>query len=90
MSCMLMPQALEQMQAASTRPDTAAYAAVIDLLWCSGIVGAQQRAQQLFQLACRQSVRGMEAVQAAAEDDSDTLEVTQLASAVYHSCQQAV
>ena len=90
MSCMLMPQALEQMQAASIRPDTAAYAAVIDLLWCSGIVGAQQRAQQLFQLACRQSVRGMEAVQAAAEDDSDTLEVTQLASAVYHSCQQAV
>ena len=82
MSCMLMLQALEQMQAASIRPDTAAYAAVIDLLWCSGIVGAQQRAQQLFHLACRQSVRGMEAVHAAAQDDSDTLEVTQLASAV--------
>ncbi|KAA6420971.1 MAG: hypothetical protein FRX49_09111 [Trebouxia sp. A1-2] len=68
-------QALEQMQAASIRPDTAAYGAVIDLLWCSGIVGAQQRAQQLFHLACRQSVRGMEAVHAAAQDDSDTLEV---------------
>lgn len=80
MSCLLMLQALEQMQAASIRPDTAAYAAVIDLLWSSGIVGAQQRAQQLFQLACRQSVRGMEAVQhAAAQDDSDTLEVTKLA-----------
>jgi len=82
MSCMLMLQALEQMQAASIWSDTAAYAAVIDLLWCSRIVAAHQRAQQLFQLACRQSVRGMEAVHAAAQDDSDTLEVTQLASAV--------
>ena len=66
------------MQAASIRPDTVVYAAVIDLLWCCGIVGAQQRAQQLFQSACRQSVRGMEALQAAAQDDADTLEVTLL------------
>ena len=75
-----MPRALEQMQAASIR--LLAYAAVIDLLWCSGIVGAQQRALQLFQLACRQYVRGMEAVHAAAQDDSDTLVVTEFASAV--------
>ncbi len=79
---MLMPQASEQMQAASIWSDTAAYAAVIDLLWCSRIVAAHQRAQQLFQLACRQSVRGMEAVHAAAQDDSDTLVVTEFASAV--------
>lgn len=64
------------MQAASIRPDTAAYGAVIDLLWCSGILGAQQRAQQLFQLACRQSITGMEAVREPAQDDSHTLEVT--------------
>ena len=63
------------MQAASIRPDTMLYAAVIDLLWMSGILGAQHRAQQLFQLACRQSVRGMEAAQAAAQGDDDTLEV---------------
>lgn len=69
-------QAFEQMQAASIRPETMLYAAVIDLLWMSGIVGAQQRAQQLFQLACRQSVRGMDAAQAAAQQDSSQLEVT--------------
>ena len=72
----LHEQVFEQMQAASIRPETALYAAVIDLLWMSGIVGAQQRAQQLFQLACRQSVRGMEASQAAAEGDNSQLEVT--------------
>ena len=64
------------MQAASIRPDTATYAAVIDLLWCSGILGAQQRAQQLFQMACRQSVQGMEAAQAVAQDDEDTVKVS--------------
>ena len=69
-------QALEQMHAASIRPDTACYAAVIDLLWCSGIVGAQERAQQLFHLVCRQSVRNMEAVQAVVQGGDDTLEVT--------------
>ena len=56
-------QVFEQMQAASIRPETMCYAAIIDLLWMSGIVGAQQRAQQLFQLACRQLVRGMQAAQ---------------------------
>ena len=70
-------QAHEQMQAASIRPDTALYAAVIDLLWMSGIVGAQQRAQQLFQLACRQSVKGVEATQAMWREDEGALEVTQ-------------
>ena len=58
------------MQAASVRPETVLYAAIIDLLWMSGIVGAQQRAQQLFQLASRQSVRGMQAVQEEEEGGS--------------------
>lgn len=71
-----LEQVFEQMQAASIRPETALYAAVIDLLWMSGIVGAQQRAQQLFQLACRQSVRGMEAAQAATQEANSQLEVT--------------
>ena len=63
-------QVFEQMQAASIRPETVCYAAIIDLLWMSGIVGAQQRAQQLFQLACRQSVRGMQAAQEEQEEGS--------------------
>lgn len=63
-------QVFEQMQAASIRPETVCYAAIVDLLWMSGIVGAQQRAQQLFQLACRQSVRGMQAAQGAQEEGS--------------------
>ena len=58
------------MQAASIRPETVCYTAIIDLLWMSGIVGAQQRAQQLFQLACRQSVKGMQAAQEEEEDGS--------------------
>lgn len=73
----MMPQALEQMQAASDklRPDTAIYAAVIDLLWCTGIVGAQQRAVQLFKLACRQSIAGMEAAQTLSTEEEDCLKV---------------
>ncbi|KAL3130099.1 hypothetical protein ABBQ38_008415 [Trebouxia sp. C0009 RCD-2024] len=71
-----LEQVFEQMQAASIRPETVLYAAVIDLLWMSGIVGAQQRAQQLFQLACRQSVRGMEVSQAAAQEADSQLEVS--------------
>ena len=67
-------QVFEQMQAANLRPETACYAAMIDLLWMSGIVGAQQRAQQLFQLACRQSVRGMQAAQE--QQEGSQLEVT--------------
>ena len=63
------------MQAASVRPDTMVYAAVIDLLWSTGIVGAQQRAMQLFHLACRQNISGMEASQAASSVEEDRLEV---------------
>lgn len=70
-------QVFEQMQAASVRPETVLYAAIIDLLWMSGIVGAQQRAQQLFQLACRQSVRGMQAAQEE-EEGGGQLQVTHL------------
>lgn len=73
-ACLLM-QVLEQMQAASMQPDTIVYAAVIDLLWCSGIVGAQQRALQLFQLACRQNIAGMEAAQKASTDEEGCIEV---------------
>ena len=66
----MCPQVFEQMQAASIRPETVCYAATIDLLWMSGIVGAQQRAQQLFQLACRQLVKGMQAAQEEQEEGS--------------------
>ena len=69
-------QVFEQMQAASVRPDTTLYAAVIDLLWCCGIVGAQQRALQLFQLACRQSMDGIGASQTPSSDEEDVLEVS--------------
>lgn len=51
---MAVVQALDEMQAQGHRPDVGVYNVVIEALTRSGVLSAQLKAAQIFQLAMRQ------------------------------------